>query len=126
MPDLHEVGPAGLDDLDSEDATLVALARSAQARTGAVAAAAVREDTGRSYVAAAVELAALRLSALDAAVAAAVSSGARVLEAAALVTEGAVPTAGELAALVELSRPGTRLIVAGPDGVVRALLRLGE
>ena len=69
-------------DLDAEDAKLVTLARSSRARTGAAQGAAVRDTDGRTYVAASVELPSLRLSALQVAVAMAVSSGALGLEAA--------------------------------------------
>jgi hypothetical protein len=72
--------------VDAEDEKLVTLARSARARTGAVEGAAVRDDIGRTYVAATVSLPALTLSALAAAVAAAASSGASALEAAVVVT----------------------------------------
>ncbi len=70
---------------DPEDVKLATLARSAQARTRAVQGAAVRDTDGRTYVAATVELASLRLSALQVAVAMAVSSGALGLEAAVVV-----------------------------------------
>jgi hypothetical protein len=69
-------------DLDAEDAKLVTLARSSRARTGAVQGAAVRDTDGRTYVAATVDLPSLQLSALQVAVAMAVSSGALGLEAA--------------------------------------------
>jgi hypothetical protein len=72
--------------VDAEDEKLVTLARSARARTGAAEAAAVRDDIGRTYVAATVSLPALSLSALEAAVAAAASSGVTKLEAAVVVT----------------------------------------
>ena len=61
------------------------LARSARARTGAPEAAAIRDDIGRTYVAASVELPSLRLSAVQAVVAAAVSSGSDRLDAVAVV-----------------------------------------
>ncbi|HEV7206492.1 MAG TPA: cytidine deaminase [Jatrophihabitans sp.] len=85
------------DELDAEDAKLVTLARSARARTGAAQGAAVRDGDGRTYVAASVELPSLALTALQVAVAMAVSSGAPGLEAAAVL--GADPTdpAGEQA-----------------------------
>jgi cytidine deaminase len=67
---------------DPEDTKLVTLARSARARRGAAQGAAVRDTDGRTYVAATVELPSLRLSALQVAVAMAVSSGAPGLEAA--------------------------------------------
>jgi hypothetical protein len=68
--------------LDAEDQKLVTLARSARARTGAAQGAAVRDGDGRTYVASTVALTALQLSALQLAVAMAVSSGASGLEAA--------------------------------------------
>jgi hypothetical protein len=72
-------------DVDAEDEKLATLARSARARTGAAEGAAVRDDIGRTYVAATVALPGLQLSALQAAVAAAASSGATNLEAAVVV-----------------------------------------
>ena len=76
-------------DLDPEDAKLVTLARASRARTDAAEGAAVRDDMGRTYAAATVSLSSLSLTALQAAVAAAVSSGAQRLEAAAVVTDAA-------------------------------------
>ena len=75
-------------ELDPEVAKIVALARAARARTGAAEGAAVRDTDGRTYVGTTVALPSLALSALQAAVAAAVSSGATGLEAAAVVTGG--------------------------------------
>jgi hypothetical protein len=72
--------------VDAEDEKLVTLARSARARTGGTEGAAVRDDIGRTYVAATVALPALSLTALEAAVAAAASSGVKTLEAAVVVT----------------------------------------
>jgi hypothetical protein len=68
--------------IDAEDSKLAVLARSARARTGARQGAAVRDTDGRTYVAATVGLPSLTLSALQVAVAMAVSSGAAGLEAA--------------------------------------------
>jgi hypothetical protein len=74
-------------DLDPEDAKLVVLARSALPRSrGATEGAAVRDEIGRTYAAAAVSVGDLVLSALQVAVAMAASSGVTRLEAAALVT----------------------------------------
>ena len=87
--------------LDPEDAKLATLARSARARTGSAAGAAVRDTVGRTYVAAAVSLPSLRLSALQVAVAMAVSSGALGLEAAAVV--GSVADEDGAAALRDLA-----------------------
>lgn len=74
-----------LDALDAEDTKLVVLARGAMARADADAGAAVRDSDGRTYAAAPVRLAALQLTALQAAIAAAVASGAPGVEAAVLV-----------------------------------------
>ena len=67
---------------DEEEAKLVTLARGARTRVLASEGAAVRDETGRTYSASRVELASLQLSALELAVAVAVSSGAQGLEAA--------------------------------------------
>ncbi len=72
-----------------EDLKIITLARSARARVAASEGAAVRDETGRTYAAAAVSLPSLKLSALRLAVAMAVSSGAASLEAAALVSDAA-------------------------------------
>ena len=88
-------------ELDAEDAKLVVLARGAMARAETASGAAVRDLDGRTYAGAPVGLEALRLTALQAAVAAAVSSGATDLEAAVLVG-GSADDAG-VAAVQELS-----------------------
>jgi hypothetical protein len=110
--------PAPLDAaLDAEDQKILTLARSARARTGAAEGAAVRDTDGRTYAAASVGLPSLTLSALQVAVAMAVSSGAEGLEAAAVVTpEGAVEVAG-LTAVRDLA-PAVPVFRAGPDGAV--------
>lgn len=72
--------------VDPEDEKLVTLARSARARTGGAEGAAVRDDIGRTYVAATVALPGLTLTALQAVVAAAASSGVTALEAVVVVT----------------------------------------
>ncbi|ANZ35359.1 cytidine deaminase [Lentzea guizhouensis] len=77
----------GFEGLGAEDAKLVTLARSVRARNGAAEGAAVRDLDGRTYNASTVSLPSLQLTALQAAVAAAVSSGAEGLEAAAVVTD---------------------------------------
>ena len=87
--------------LDAEDAKLVTLARGAMARAESGSGAAVRDLDGRTYAGAPVGLDALSLTALQAAVAAAVSSGAAGLEAAVLVG-GSVEDAG-VAAVREMS-----------------------
>ncbi|MFF9160460.1 cytidine deaminase [Streptomyces longwoodensis] len=106
--------------LDPEDRKIVTLARSARARNGVPEGAAVRDDTGRTYVAGTVELASLRLSALRTAVAMAVASGASSLEAAAVVTGADTLPAEDLAAVRDLGGAGTPVLLAAPDGTVRS------
>ena len=105
-------------ELDPEDAKLVTLARSARARTGADEGAAVRDDMGRTYAAATVTLPSLSLSALQAAVAAAVSSGVQRLEAAAVVTEATTLDPDSAAAATDLGVESPFL--ADPSGTVRS------
>jgi hypothetical protein len=109
--------------LGPEDLKIVTLARSARARVGSVEGAAVRDETGRTYAAAAVALPSLRLSALTLAVAMAVSSGATALEAAALVSDGHGPAPEDVAAVKDIGS-GALIIHAGSDGIVREMLRL--
>jgi hypothetical protein len=110
------------DEPGPEDVKIITLARAARARVAAAEGAAVRDETGRTYAAAAVALPSLRLSALHLAVAMAVSSGAASLEAAALVSDGGSPDPSDLAAVRELG-PGAVLFHAGPDGSVLETLR---
>jgi hypothetical protein len=108
--------------LDPEDVKLVTLARSARARTGAVEGAAVRDDIGRTYAAATVDLTALHLTALQAAVAAALSSGSTVIDAACVVRagDGADPGLGEAdQRLLDDLHVGS-VLLAAPDGTMLA------
>ena len=107
-------------ELDPEDQKIITLARSTRARVAASEGAAVRDETGRTYTAAAVALPSLRLSALRLAVAMAVSSGAESLEAAALVSDSD-PDPGDLAAVRDLG-PNAPVFHAAPDGSLRATL----
>ncbi|HVX43630.1 MAG TPA: cytidine deaminase [Mycobacteriales bacterium] len=105
--------------VDPEDNKLVVLARSSRARASAAEGAAVRDSDGRTYAAATVELPSLRLSALQAAVAAAVSSGVTALEAAAVVTESTTVDGADAVHDLTASAP---IILAGPDGAIRSVL----
>jgi hypothetical protein len=116
---VSEVGP---EEPGPEDVKIITLARSARARVAAAEGAAVRDETGRTYAAAAVALPSLQLSALHLAVAMAVSSGAGSLEAAALVNDGGPPDPADLAAVSEVG-PDAVVFHAGPDGTVLATLR---
>jgi cytidine deaminase len=102
--------------LDAEDAKLVVLARSAMARAEAGSGAAVRDVDGRTYSGAPVNLSALQLTALQTAVAAAMSSGAVGLEAAALVA-GSADDAG-IAAVREISGTAVIIITDGEGNVL--------
>ena len=99
-------------DLLPEDAKLVTLARASRARTGASAGAAVRDQDGRTYAAVTVDLASVQIAALDLAVAMAVSSGARSLEAAAVVADEVPP----VDAVRDLGGEGVPVIVADASG----------
>ncbi|MFC7884318.1 cytidine deaminase [Streptomyces sp. NPDC057376] len=112
-------------DLDPEDRKIVTLARSARARNGVPEGAAVRDETGRTYVAGTVALDSLQLSALRTAVAMAVASGAKSLEAAAVVTEAETASEEDRAAVRDLGGPGTPVLVAAPDGTVRETVSVG-
>jgi hypothetical protein len=107
--------------LDPEDQKIITLARSTRARVAASEGAAVRDETGRTYTAAAVALPSLQLSALRLAVAMAVSSGATGLEAAALVSDADAPGAADLAAVADLG-PTATVFHVGTDGGLRAAL----
>ena len=108
-------------DLEAEDQKLVTLARSSRARVGAEEGAAVRDTDGRTYAAATVALPSLSLTALQAAIAAAVSSGAPGLEAAAVVTTSDTVDAASLAAVRDLA-PSAPVLRADVTGAVQQIL----
>jgi cytidine deaminase len=105
-------------ELSPEDAKLITLARSARARTGAKHGAAVRDQDGRTYAASTVELTSLNIDALDLAVAMAVSSGAKGIEAAALVGERTPEPIVDGTAVRDLSGHGINVYIADLDGEV--------
>jgi len=108
-------------ELNGEDAKIITLARAARARTGAAEGAAVRDETGRTYSATSVDLPSLKLTALQVAVAMAVSSGAEDLEAAALVTADETARESDVAAVRDIGAKAP-VLVAGPDGTLRTTL----
>lgn len=100
--------------LDDEDTKLVVLARGARGRAGAAEGAAVRDDDGRTYAAATVSLPSLSLTALEAAVAAAVASGATGLEAAVVVSAATSVDPAWLSLAADLDT--AVLVLADPAG----------
>ena len=101
-------------ELDAEDQKLITLARSARARTRAHQGAAVRDTDGRTYVASSVDLPSMQVSALQLAVAMAVSSGALGLEAAVVLGDDSADEAGIKA--VRDVAPDAVIITADADG----------
>ena len=99
----------------AEDAKLLTLARAARARTGADQGAAVRDGMGRTYAASTVALPSLRLSAVQAAVAAALSSGSDELEAVAVVGDVGELDDHDRAILADVSV--RTVLLADADGV---------
>ncbi|GAB2691894.1 hypothetical protein GCM10027089_11870 [Nocardia thraciensis] len=99
------------------------LARGAMGRTGGGSGAAVRDTDGRTYAAGVVELKALPLTALQAAVAAAISSGAEGFEAAVVV--GGLRQDAGIAAVQEVS-PAARVILTDRKGTVNESVQGGD
>ena len=105
-------------DLDTEDAKLVTLARGARGRIGAQSGAALRDETGRTYSSANVDLPSVRLSALVLVVAQAAASGARGIEAAVVV--GIEASDDDVVAVRDLGGAGVPVLVCSTDGSVTA------
>lgn len=99
-----------------EDAKLVILSKASRARTGATQGAAVRDLDGRTYTASTVSLDSLAISALALAVAMAISSGARGLEAAALVGETTGIDDSDLAVVRDVGGDGVPVFIADAAG----------
>lgn len=121
MPDASP--PRRSDPMTDEDAKLLTLARGCRARVAAPEGAAVRDETGRTYASASVSLPSLHLSALQAAVAQAVSAGARGLEAAVVVTHRATLDADGVDAVRDLGGLGVPVIVVGADSAEQTATR---
>lgn len=104
--------------LTEDQAKLFTLARAARARIQARAGAAVLDETGRTYNGATVGLPDLSLSALQVAVALAVSAGAEQLAGAVVV--GGEPDDRDRRVFAALAAPGAELLLCGPDRAVLA------
>ena len=107
---------------DPEDRKLVTLARTTRARTGAAEGACVRDADGRTYAGATVDLPTLQLTAVQVAVAMAVSSGARGLEAVVVLGGAAAVNEVDLSVVRDLSGHGVPVHLAAADGSVVASL----
>lgn len=105
-----------------EDVKIVTLAKATRLRTGSEQGAAVRDLDGRTYAAAPVALPSLRLTALQVAVAMAVSSGAKGLEAAAVSTDSDLDD-NDLAVVRDLAGGGVDVIAADARGSATSVRR---
>ncbi|NUR07364.1 MAG: cytidine deaminase [Nocardioidaceae bacterium] len=115
--------PTSLELTDPEDLKLVTLARATRARTRGLEGAAVRDLDGRTYAAATVDLPSLDLTAVQVAVAMAVTSGAQGLEAVVVLGDSASVNEADLSAVRDLGGEGVPLHLAAPDGTVVAAVR---
>ncbi len=105
-----------IDDPSAEDRKLVVLARATRLRAQAAEGAALRDLDGRTYAAATVDLPHLQVSALGAAIAMAVASGAAGLEAAVLLTGAGAVTDDDLAAVGDLAGTGVPVLLGDAAG----------
>jgi hypothetical protein len=105
---------------DPEDLKLVTLARTTRARTRAAEGACVRDQDGRTYAGATVDLPTLRLTAVQVCLAMAVTSGARGLEAVVVLGDAAVLDEADLSVVRDLAGPGVPVHLAAGDGTVVA------
>ncbi len=104
-------------ELQPEDHKLVVLARAAQARTGGLEGAALRDLDGRTYAASTVDLPSLHVSAVGVVVAMAVTSGAGGVEAAVVMSKAPVD-GGDLAVLRDLAGEDVPVYRADQSGRV--------
>ena len=108
---------------DPDDRKLVTLARTTRARVRAEEGACVRDQDGRTYAGASVDLPSLSLTAVQVAVAMAVTSGARALEAVVVLGEADAVAEADLALVRDLSGAGVPVHLATPDGTVVTTVR---
>ncbi len=103
---------------DPEDAKLLTLARASRSRARVAGAAAVRDTDGRTYTAADIDLPSLQLSALQVAVAMAISSGVEGLEAGVVMTDALSLDEIDVTVVREFAGDGIVLYRANGDGAV--------
>jgi hypothetical protein len=105
-------------ELDPEDAKLAVLARTSRVRAQAYEGAAVRDVDGRTYTAASVDLPSLSLTAVQAVVAMAASSGVKGLEAAVVVTDSLAVAEADAAVVRDVAGAGVPIFRADATGTV--------
>jgi hypothetical protein len=105
-------------ELAPEDQKLLTLARATLSRTGGPEGAAVRDTDGRTYAAATVALPSLQVSAIEACVAMAVSSGSRGLEATVLLTGADGVSEHDLDVLRDFAGAGVPVHLGDPSGSI--------
>jgi hypothetical protein len=103
---------------DPEDAKLLTLARASRARGESFESAAIRDSDGRTYSSTNVDLRSLQLSALQVAVAMAISSGVKGLEAALVVTDALAVDESDLTVVREFGGTGLPVFRADTSGTV--------
>ena len=109
-------------DLSSEDQKLVTLARATRARTGGAQGAAARDETGRTYAAATVDLPSLQLSAAQVCVAMLLASGSRGVQACVVLGGGGELSAPDRAVLADVGDEALVVHLADERGQVTATL----
>jgi hypothetical protein len=110
--------PTGVELTDPEDRKLVTLARANRARASTAEAAAVRDTDGRTYSAASVDLPSLQLSALQVAVAMAISSGVSGLEAAVIVSDTMAVSRADVTVVRDFAGSGVPIYRVDPTGLL--------
>ncbi len=103
---------------DPEDAKLLTLARANRARAGSREGAAVRDTDGRTYSAANVDLPSLQLSAVQVAVAMAISSGVKGLEAVVVVSDALAVARSDVAVIRDFAGDDVPIHRADSTGAV--------
>jgi cytidine deaminase len=106
---------------NAEDKKLVTLARATRQRAKAAQGAAIRDLDGRTYAAATVDLPSLQVSAVGAAIAMAVASGAQGLEAVVVLTDSGV-AATDLSAIREFAGEAVAVYRGTPSGNIEEAL----
>lgn len=103
---------------DPEDTKLLTLARASRVRASAAEGAAIRDSDGRIYSSTSVDLPSLQLSAIQVAVAMAVSSGVSGLEAALVVADGLGVSEGDMTLIRDFAGQGVPVYRVDDSGAV--------